>query len=153
MPPSALAPQDTDRPDKTLAGISKDDLLRRFEGWAPALRSLLADADRIAAVRPIVGLPVDLHWRSRDGLTLIGDAAHVMPPLGVGVNLAMLDAAELAEALVTGQDWREAVGNYEAAMLGRATPIAAECNAAFARMFGPEGARMILDDFDSHADG
>ncbi|MGI4730190.1 MAG: FAD-dependent oxidoreductase [Janthinobacterium lividum] len=145
--------EDTDRPDRTLAGIGTNDLLRRFEGWSPALRSLLADADRIAAVRPIVALPVDLRWTGRDGLTLIGDAAHVMPPLGVGVNLAMLDAAELAETLVAGQDWREAVRTYEAAMIARAEPIAADCTTAFARMFGPDGAQMILDDFDSHADG
>lgn len=146
-------PEDTDRPDRTLANIGTDELLRRFEGWSPALRSLLANADRIVAVRPIVSLPTDLQWAGRDGLTLIGDAAHVIPPLGVGVNLAMLDAAELAEALVTGQDWREAIRTYEATMIDRAKPIAAECIEAFAKMFGPDGAQMILDDFDSHTNG
>ncbi|MGI4811668.1 MAG: FAD-dependent oxidoreductase [Janthinobacterium lividum] len=146
-------PEDTDRPDRTLADIGTSDLLHRFEGWSPALRALLSDADRIAAIRPIVALPTDLSWHTQDGLTLVGDAAHVMPPLGVGVNLAMLDAAELAEALVTSQDWREAVRTYEVAMIGRAEPMAAECSAAFSRMFGPEGTQMILDDFDSHAGG
>ena len=143
-------PEDTDRPDRTLATISKDELLTRFAGWSPTLRSLIIDADRIAAVRPIVALPTGLGWHGCVGITLIGDAAHVMPPLGVGVNLAMLDAAELAEALIAHDDWRDALRHYEATMIKRTMPIAVQCGEAFADMFGPEGAGFILKDFDSH---
>jgi len=139
-------PEETDRPDKTLSSLSLDDLLARFEGWSPSLLSLIAKADSIVAVRPIVTLPPAHRWSPQDGLTLIGDAAHVMPPLGVGVNLAMLDAAELAEALVNSADWRLAVRNSEQAMLTRSHVISEQCARALQQMFSEEGSHAALDD-------
>ncbi|ERJ59368.1 FAD-dependent oxidoreductase [Sphingobacterium paucimobilis] len=45
-------------------------------------------------------MPLDQSWEIQAHLTLIGDAAHVMPPFaGEGVNMAMLDALELSEVL------------------------------------------------------
>ncbi len=133
-------PEETDRPDRTLDGITTRELLSRFEGWAPSLLSLIAEADLVAAVRPIVALPTGLRWPSTEGLTLVGDAAHVMPPLGVGVNLAMLDAADLGEAIITHGDWQEAVRTYEATMFERAETTAQQVEQGFAMMFGPDGA-------------
>ncbi|MFI5897492.1 hypothetical protein ACIA5D_46115 [Actinoplanes sp. NPDC051513] len=49
--------------------------------------------------RPIFALPVPHTWTPDAAVTLLGDAAHLMPPLGVGVNLAMLVASELALAV------------------------------------------------------
>ena len=139
-------PEETDRPDKALAGITKGQVLTRFTEWAPAMQALIAEADRIAAIRPIMGLPSDqLRWEPKRGLTLLGDAAHVMPPLGVGVNLAMLDAAELAEALLAGQDWWAAVQSYEAVMLERSTQTSIECNQGFAEWFGEDGLQAAMD--------
>lgn len=139
-------PEETDRPDKALAGITKEQLLTRFVEWSPAMLALITEADRIAAVRPIVALPSDqLRWEAKRGLTLLGDAAHVMPPLGVGVNLAMLDAAELAEALLAGADWWTTVQGYEAVMLERATPTSIECNQGFAEWFGEDGLQAAMD--------
>lgn len=132
-------PEETDRPDLALAGRTREDLLARFPGWAPSLLAMIRQADRIAALRPIVALPPGTRWPYRAGLTLVGDAAHVMPPLGVGVNLAMLDAAELAEALVGGDDWRAAQQRYEARMLDRAAETAAQCAQSFEEMFEEEG--------------
>ncbi len=132
-------PEETDRPDLALAGMTREDLLARFPGWAPSLLAMIRQADRIAALRPIVALPPGTRWPCRAGLTLVGDAAHVMPPLGVGVNLAMLDAAELAEALVGGDDWRAAQQRYEARMLDRAAETAAQCAQSFEEMFEEEG--------------
>ncbi|WP_043202447.1 FAD-dependent oxidoreductase [Paraburkholderia acidipaludis] len=124
-----------ERPERALAGMSRHDLLARYEGWAPALLSLIEDADQIAAIRPIVSLPAGTRWPVKSGLTLIGDAAHVMPPMGTGVNLAMLDAAELAEAIVSTTNWREAVCAQEQIMLNRATTIAEDCLRAFGEWF------------------
>lgn len=47
---------------------------------------------------------MDFRWTPRDGVTLVGDAAHLMPPVGVGVNLAMLDASDVAMALCAQPD-------------------------------------------------
>lgn len=143
-------PEETDRPDRVLADITKAELLERFEGWSPSLTALITEADRIAAVRPIIALPTEtLRWGQRDDLTLVGDAAHVIPPMGVGVNLAMLDAAELAEALVAAQDWRQAVRDYEDVMLARAAETAVECIQAFADWFAADGGRAVLDDMQA----
>lgn len=142
--------EDGDRPDKTLANLGKDELLARFPGWAPSLTSLLRDADHIAAIRPIVTLPAQCRWQHQSGLTLVGDAAHVMPPLGTGVNLAMLDAAELAENLIHAADWRLAVQASERAMLDRSGAIASQCIASFDAMFGPDAHQSGVGHFDAH---
>ncbi len=143
---------ETARTDVTLAGIARADLLRRFDGWFPALRDLIAKADAIAAVRPIVALPPRLHWPNRRGLTLVGDAAHVMPPVGLGVNLAMLDAADLAEALISSGNWVEAVSRFEEAMRARAMPLAGEALIGFAEMFGPDAPRAMLEHMRTRRD-
>lgn len=142
--------EESDRPDITLANIDKDQLLARFNGWAPSLLALIAESDRIAAVRPISSMPAPLGWPHRDGLTLVGDAAHVMPPLGVGVNLAMLDAADLAQALVSGDDWRLAVERYEKLMLERSASMAAQIACAFEEWFGDAASQAIMEDLSSH---
>jgi len=53
---------------------------------------------------------------------MLGDAAHRMPPYaGEGVNMAMQDAYELAEALISG----EGIAVYEKKMLERAAEVTA----------------------------
>jgi len=143
-------PEDGDRPDKTLSNISKDELLSRFAGWAPSLISLLREADHIAAIRPIMTLPAKSGWPHQPGLTLVGDAAHVMPPLGTGVNLAMLDAAELAENLIYAADWRQALRHSEQIMLDRASAIAIQCIESFDEMFSQGARQSGIDHFDAH---
>ncbi|MFD0662343.1 FAD-dependent oxidoreductase [Thermocatellispora tengchongensis] len=57
-------------------------------------------------------------------MTLLGDAAHLMPPLGVGVNLAMLDGCDLALAIARHDTIGEAIHAYEKTMLPRSTEMA-----------------------------
>jgi 2-polyprenyl-6-methoxyphenol hydroxylase-like FAD-dependent oxidoreductase len=94
-------------------------------------------------------LPPGCSWAHQTGLTLVGDAAHVMPPLGTGVNLAMLDAAELAENLVQADDWRQALQHSERAMLTRSAPVAHQCIAAFGQMFSDTALQSTMEHFDA----
>ncbi|MCZ9347515.1 FAD-dependent monooxygenase, partial [Streptomyces sp. TRM76130] len=113
---AGLADDDTD-------GI-RDLLLERYGHWGPGLRRMITDNDGPYVHRPILALPVPHTWRPSPTVTLLGDAAHLMPPLGVGVNLAMLDAAELALALAGAAGVDDAVRAYEKTMLPRSTETA-----------------------------
>jgi len=97
-----------------------------YPGWAPSLLAFIDQCDDTPSPRPIVALPVGHRWNHRPGVTLLGDAAHVMPPFsGEGVNMAMLDALELALALTEHADWSRAVADYEERMFVRAAEAAA----------------------------
>ncbi|MGW9434860.1 FAD-dependent oxidoreductase [Streptomyces sp. NPDC055607] len=98
-------------------------LLDRFRDWSPRLRRLLSDNDGPYVDRPLHALPVPHAWEHDPSVTLLGDAAHLMPPLGVGVNLAMLDACELALALAHHDTVGDAVRAYEKTMLPRSADM------------------------------
>lgn len=52
---------------------------------------------------PMTGLSVSRYWAPR--LALVGEAAHVFPPIGAqGLNLGFRDVASLRDAVVDGQD-------------------------------------------------
>ncbi len=54
-----------------------------------------------------------LHRPAQDRLVFIGDAAHAMSPqLGQGANMALLDAATLADALAEGETVEAALRDY-----------------------------------------
>ncbi|MFI1919903.1 FAD-dependent oxidoreductase [Nocardia sp. NPDC020380] len=71
-------------------------------------------------------------------VTLLGDAAHLMPPLGVGVNYAMLDAAELAQALAGADTVGDALRTYTDTMLPRANAAAEILDGGAAELLAPE---------------
>ena len=106
---------------------ARAELRALLPGWAPALLRFIDACSDTIQVRPIVALPVGHRWAHRPGVTLLGDAAHVMPPFsGEGVNMAMLDALELALRLAEQKDWSEAVAGYEERMFTRAAAAAAD---------------------------
>ncbi|MEQ3550911.1 FAD-dependent monooxygenase [Pseudonocardia nematodicida] len=73
-------------------------LLRRRLPWLEDRIELLSDVDDLALL-PIRITRLD-RW-TEPGLLLIGDAAHVISPVGGnGINFAVLDAAEAANRLV-----------------------------------------------------
>jgi 2-polyprenyl-6-methoxyphenol hydroxylase-like FAD-dependent oxidoreductase len=98
-----------------------------FDGWAPELTALITDAET-AIPRTINALPIEHRWQRVPGVTLLGDAAHLMSPFaGEGANLAMYDGAELGKAIASHLDDIEAaLSEYEEALFLRSAKAAAE---------------------------
>ncbi|WP_187977916.1 NAD(P)/FAD-dependent oxidoreductase [Mycetocola sp. JXN-3] len=87
-------------------------VLDRLEGWDESLRGLIAHADTTLTPRRVNALPVGISWDRVPGVTLLGDAAHVMSPFaGEGANIAMYDASELARAIIDHPGDTEAAGD------------------------------------------
>ncbi|MGI5447484.1 FAD-dependent oxidoreductase [Streptomyces sp. CA-243310] len=106
--------------DFTDAATATARIAREFDGWAPELTALITDGDTAPVLRIQHALPTGHRWDRVPGVTLLGDAAHLAPPNGDGANLAMLDGAELGQALATHPDDVEAaLSAYEQAMFVR----------------------------------
>lgn len=135
-------PADLDRADGEAVRAS---LLALFDGWAAPVLDLLHHGTGFVH-RPLHVLPVSHTWTHVAGVTLLGDAAHLMPPLGAGANLAMLEGAELAEALtaVSGPaELDEAVRAFEERMWVRAGRWAALTTSGLERLVSPDPAAAL----------
>jgi 2-polyprenyl-6-methoxyphenol hydroxylase-like FAD-dependent oxidoreductase len=102
---------------------------REYGDWGSIWYELIEKSATPLIPRPIFCIPFDQNWNTLPNVTLIGDAAHVMPPFaGEGVNMAMLDALELSEFLTTNKynSIQEALAFYENTMQKRAVIIAKE---------------------------
>lgn len=133
-------------------------LLERFSEFAPELLRVIDESEGALPNRPIHALPTPTTWEHREGVTLLGDAAHVMSPFGGnGVNLALLDGAELAHAVVgalrAGTDLDVAVRNSESVMTARGAAMGRAANDAIVEHYAvggpdPDG----IPDFDEEAE-
>lgn len=95
---------------------------KEFADWGEIWHELFAAEGTTFIPRPQYCMPLDQKWATKPDLTMLGDAAHWMPPFaGEGVNMAMLDALQLSESLgdPAFRDTRAAIENYEKQMLKR----------------------------------
>jgi len=146
-------------PEEWLDGIdftdteaAKGRVLEHFAGWDKSLRALVADADGALVPRRIHALPVGHRWERVPGVTLLGDAAHLMSPFaGEGANLALLDGAELGLALAAHPgDTEEALSAYEEKMFPRSEISAAGSAQSGAMLFRADAPQGLLDMFAGH---
>jgi 2-polyprenyl-6-methoxyphenol hydroxylase-like FAD-dependent oxidoreductase len=133
-----------------------------YSDWCPELRSLIASCSGTSGVvpRPIYHMPIDHRWKHVPGLTLIGDAAHVMSPFaGEGANLAMVDGANLAEAIVEGLEngggdaLDQSIQAFEEGMFERAGRAAALSDTNLRASVRPDGINGMAAAFRGHIEG
>ena len=136
----------------TTAAIAR--VAAEFEGWAPPLTALITDGDTPPVPRMIYTLPEGHRWDRVPGVTLLGDAAHLMPPSGEGANLAMFDGAELGKAIVAHPDDIEAaIATYEAAMFARSALEAADAHQILELCLGNRAPFGLVDFFNGMVEG
>ncbi|MEI5521685.1 NAD(P)/FAD-dependent oxidoreductase [Streptomyces brasiliscabiei] len=130
--------------DPADAEAVRSGLLALFDGWAAPVLDLLRHGAAFVH-RPFHALPVAHTWTHVPGVTLLGDAAHLMPPLGAGANLAMLDGAELAESLAVAApgDPDDVVRAHEERMWSRAGRWARITTAGLDRLVSPDPAEAL----------
>lgn len=99
--------------NKQISGFLND----LFAEWNTAYKELFTATDEFTLL-PMRQVPLE-NWRPHKHITLIGDAAHGMPPYaGVGVNTGLLDAFYLAENLTNGkfENIQAGLNDYEERM-------------------------------------
>lgn len=109
------------------------------QAWNEQDRAIITKQDPVAASTLffLMAKPELEPWPTDARVTLLGDAAHSMPPLGgVGANTAFEDARQLAEVLSKGKVGKEAIGVYEKVVLDRAREFLKMSAQGSAKLFG-----------------
>lgn len=124
-----------------------------YAGWDSIWLELFEVDNTIFIPRPQYCMPLDQQWEAKTNITIIGDAAHLMPPYaGEGVNMAMLDALQLSESLTSRKfiDIKSAIAHYEKQMFARFAEIGKETLYNTAFMHSPDGLQKLLEMFGQH---
>lgn len=123
---------------------------KEYFEWSSIWYELFENATTAFIPRPIYCMPLDQTWKALPNLTMLGDAAHVMPPFaGEGANMAMLDALELSECLTSDkyENLQEAISFYEMNMRKRAAIAAQESLENGERMHSEDALNTMLNMF------
>ncbi|WCT10860.1 FAD-dependent oxidoreductase [Mucilaginibacter jinjuensis] len=119
-----------------------------FAGWDSIWLELFENASGSFTPRPQYCMPLDQTWQAQPNITMLGDAAHLMPPFaGEGVNMAMLDAVELSEQLTsnTHPDLQTAIAAYEHQMRARASETAKETMINTDALHAPDALEFMVN--------
>jgi 2-polyprenyl-6-methoxyphenol hydroxylase-like FAD-dependent oxidoreductase len=140
--------------DFTDADAATARVAAEFDGWAPELTALITEGESAPIPRTIYALPNGHRWGRVPGVTLLGDAAHLMPPAGEGANLAMFDGAELGKAIAAHPDDIEAaLTAYEAALFPRSESEAADAYLVLDLCLGDCAPFGLIDFFTGALEG
>ncbi|WNG84465.1 NAD(P)/FAD-dependent oxidoreductase [Mycobacterium sp. ITM-2016-00316] len=130
------------------AGVAVSRVAAELHGWAPELTALITAGETAPMPRMVYTLPNGHRWDRVPGVTLLGDAAHLMPPSGDGANLAMLDGAELAAAIAAHPGAAEdALAAYEDRLFTRSAAVAAEAHETLDLCLGERAPLGLIDLF------
>ena len=122
----------------------------RFTEWDESWHALFENEKTSFIPRPLYCMPVDQTWKALPDLTMLGDAAHLMPPYaGEGVNMAMLDAVMLAGCLLGNayNDVQSAIADYENRMRIKAAEAATMSLDNTAWMHADNALRRMMEMF------
>ena len=122
-----------------------------FANWSNIWQELFSTDEMWFVARPQYHFPLNQHWISLPNLTMLGDAAHRMPPYaGEGVNMAMQDAMELAECLTSTkyQNIHSAIAAFELQMQKRASEVTQHTLNNTELMHAKNGLQKLLDLFN-----
>lgn len=135
--------------DFTNLSASTQVIAEQFEGWAPELTALITEGSSNLILRKIYALPDEHRWQRTPGVTLLGDAAHLMAPSGEGANLAIYDAAELGKLIVEyPNDIELALENYEQALFKRSAAEAEESHELLDLCLGQDAPYVLIALFE-----
>ncbi len=121
-----------------------------FSGWSVAWNEFFANENVSFIPRPQYYFPLDQCWTTQSNLTMIGDAAHRMPPFaGEGANVAMQDASELAACLTNGnfESLEIAISYFENQMIQRGAEATRDTLENSDRMHSATALQQMLDFF------
>jgi 2-polyprenyl-6-methoxyphenol hydroxylase-like FAD-dependent oxidoreductase len=136
--------EDASGPDQRVAWFHAN-----FQGWSEIWDPLFKEGASMVW-RPLLVCPTDQHWEPKRNVTLIGDAAHVMPPYaGEGVNMAMLDALVLSRLLLSQDTSSDAIAAYEAEMFARMRHITEDTMVNTEMFYAPDASDRVVALFRS----